>query len=222
MNYLTVDNYDIPYQIEKKKNKNTYFYFRKEGYIQINLSRYQSKKVVLNYIKEHSDKFINKLKSTTTEIIDPTKDFLLLGTTYTISIHDLETLNFDTVNKVVYTPTSDINNPIIKDFYKQEMMSIINDLSIKYMDNPYIDISNIVYQTRYTTSRHGSCNAKKRKVNLNLNLIKYDPKFIEYVYLHEITHLTHQNHGPNFYDLFRKLCPNYKELKKEFKNIYRW
>ena len=61
MDYLTVDNYDIPYKIEKKKNKNTYFYFKQEGYIQINLSRYQSKKIVLNYLKENSDRFIKKL-----------------------------------------------------------------------------------------------------------------------------------------------------------------
>ena len=221
MEYLRVNNYDIPYVITKKKNKNTYFYFRNEGYIQINLSRYQSKKIVINYLKENSDKFIKKLQSTTIDTIDHTKEFLYLDKVYIINIVAQDFLSLDFENAVVRIPTSDLNSLIIKDFYKREMMSIINRLVSKYMDNSHVDISNVIYKTRYTTSRHGSCNAKKRRINLNLNLVKYDPKFIEYVFLHEIAHLTHQNHGHLFYELFEKLCPNYKTLRKEFKKIYR-
>lgn len=221
MNYLTVDNFKIPYNITKKKNINTYFYFKKEGYIQINLSKYQSKKIILEYIKENSDKFIEKLKSTTIEVLDETENFLYLGSIYKIIIGPQEVLIIDDVNGLVHTPTNDLNSLVIKEFYKLGMMSIIKILVSKYMDNPFVDISNVHYQTRYTTSRHGSCNANKRRINLNLNLVKYDPKFIEYVFLHEISHLSHQNHGPMFYDLFQKLCPNYKALRKEMKKTYR-
>lgn len=220
MKYLKVKNYDIPYVITKKNNKNTYFYFKKQGYIQINLSKYQTKKVILEYIENNSDKFIKKLKKSTINPIDETKEFLYLGHVYMISIEKQDSVILDTENDVIHTPTSDLNSPRIKEFYKREMMSIINKLAAKYMDNPYIDIANVTYRTRYTSSRHGSCNASKRKINLNLNLVKYDPKFIEYVFLHEIAHLKHQNHGAGFYDLFEKLCPNYKVLRKELNKVY--
>jgi predicted metal-dependent hydrolase len=221
MDYLVVDNHEIPYIITKKKNKNTYFYFRNEGYIQINLSRYQSKKVVLNYLKNNSAKFIKKLNDSTTPTIDSSKEFLYLGSVFQISIEKQDYLCLDPESDIVHTPTSDLNSPVIINFYKTQMISIINRLVLKYIENPYVDISNVTYKTRYTTSRHGSCNAMKRRINLNLNLVKYDEKFIEYVFLHEITHLKHQNHGPDFYELFEKLCPNYKEIRKEFKKIYR-
>ena len=41
--------------------------------------------------------------------------------------------------------------------------------------------------------------------------------YTEYVFLHEIAHLVYPNHSKDYYNLLEKLCPNYKEVRKELK-----
>jgi len=206
MKFLEVDQTKIPYNITKKRNKNTYFYFKKEGYIQINLSTYQTESDALNYIINHKQKFIYKLANPKTKKPLNENEFLLRGESYNIVVKDEDMITF--VEDTVYLPSKDITAPIIKSFYKKEMMKVLQSLHKKYQNNPYVDFSGVTYKTRYTTSRHGSCNARKRNINLNLHLIKYDVLYIEYVFLHEIAHLRHQNHGSKFYSLLEKLCPD--------------
>jgi len=44
-------------------------------------------------------------------------------------------------------------------------------------------------------------------------------ELIDYVILHELCHLRHRNHGPNFYKLLEEVCPDYKVLRKELKGV---
>ena len=63
-------------------------------------------------------------------------------------------------------------------------------------------------------SRWGSCNYVKRYINLNTELIKRTPFEIEYVVLHELTHLKYPNHGKGFYRYIENYMPNYKMAEK--------
>jgi len=61
-------------------------------------------------------------------------------------------------------------------------------------------------------TRWGSCNYVKKYINLNVELIKRTPFEIEYVVLHELTHLKYPNHGKGFY--VERYMPNYKVAEK--------
>lgn len=63
-------------------------------------------------------------------------------------------------------------------------------------------------------SRWGSCNHVKRYINLNTELIKRTQFEIEYVVLHELTHLKYPNHGKGFYRYIENYMPNYKMAEK--------
>ena len=54
----------------------------------------------------------------------------------------------------------------------------------------------------------------KRYINLNTELIKRTPFEIEYVILHELTHLKYPNHGRGFYNYIERYMPNYKVAEK--------
>ena len=62
----------------------------------------------------------------------------------------------------------------------------------------------------------GSCSSKK-KITLNLELIKYSQEAIRYVILHELCHIKYMNHSKNFWNLVEKYMPDYKQVKREFK-----
>ena len=62
----------------------------------------------------------------------------------------------------------------------------------------------------------GNCSSKK-VIKINQKLIHYDIKLIEYVCLHEITHLKYMNHQKQFWSYIKKIMPDYKKKKKALK-----
>jgi predicted metal-dependent hydrolase len=64
--------------------------------------------------------------------------------------------------------------------------------------------------------RWGSC-SNKGIVTLSTELIKLSDLYIEYVITHELCHLKHHNHGPNFYKLLTEMYPDWKTVRKELR-----
>ena len=52
-------------------------------------------------------------------------------------------------------------------------------------------------------------------MTLNSRLIHTPIECIDYVVMHELCHLKHQNHGREFHELQKYFTPNYKEIKKK-------
>lgn len=65
------------------------------------------------------------------------------------------------------------------------------------------------------TSRWGSCTPKTGRIRLNLQLGLMDPQFLEYVLVHELTHLWESGHGRAFRERMSLVLPNWKELRRE-------
>jgi predicted metal-dependent hydrolase len=66
---------------------------------------------------------------------------------------------------------------------------------------------------RAQRSRWGSC-SRAGAIALNFRLIQM-PAFVrDYVLIHELMHLRQQNHGPRFWALVERACPNYREAER--------
>ena len=61
--------------------------------------------------------------------------------------------------------------------------------------------------------RFGSCSAKN-SICYSWRLMLYSKEAIDYVVVHELAHIAHKNHGPQFYALIEKYLPDYKEREK--------
>ncbi len=57
-------------------------------------------------------------------------------------------------------------------------------------------------------SNWGSCSAKGN-INLNVRLMMLPEYLRDYVILHELSHLVHQNHSPQFHALLERLCADH-------------
>lgn len=69
------------------------------------------------------------------------------------------------------------------------------------------------WQTKYMTSRWGTCNTQSGKIWLNLQLAKKTPQCLEYVIIHELVHLIEKNHNEHFVSLIDKFMPMWREVK---------
>ena len=63
----------------------------------------------------------------------------------------------------------------------------------------------------------GSCDNKKR-IRLNFRLIMLPEDCINYVCIHELSHLLHLNHSQKFWNTVAKYMTNYKIIKKQMKD----
>ena len=70
------------------------------------------------------------------------------------------------------------------------------------------------WQSKYMTTKWGTCNTSKRKIWLNLQLAKKPIECLEYVILHELAHLKVKNHGPDFVAILDLYMPYWRECKK--------
>ena len=72
------------------------------------------------------------------------------------------------------------------------------------------------------SSRYGSNSLKSHALSFQFELVYFSYDIIRSVVVHELAHEFQRNHGPKFYDIVYKYCPNYWELKSKLKRgIYR-
>jgi hypothetical protein len=60
----------------------------------------------------------------------------------------------------------------------------------------------------------GSCNQHRRSVNLNWKIVSFPPEIIDYVIIHELSHLRFADHSKRFWAEVEKTCPQWRERRK--------
>ncbi len=67
---------------------------------------------------------------------------------------------------------------------------------------------------RQMKTRWGSCNVKTHHININLALLKKPPECLEYVVVHEMTHILEPSHNQVFWDYMTRFYPDWKRVRK--------
>ena len=67
-------------------------------------------------------------------------------------------------------------------------------------------------------SRWGSCSTLGN-LNFNYRIIFLPPHLQAYLIIHELCHLQHFNHGPEFWSLVAQTVPEYKTHRREIRRI---
>lgn len=70
------------------------------------------------------------------------------------------------------------------------------------------------WQSKYMTTKWGTCNPTSKKIWLNIQLAKKPIECLEYVILHELAHLKVHNHGPEFTAILDQYVPYWRDHKR--------
>jgi len=93
--------------------------------------------------------------------------------------------------------------------YQKEVDHLYETVIRKYnIDKPVIAIKKM-------KTLWGSCTPEKNKITLNEYLLKANTRCIQYVVLHELTHLLYPNHSSEFYNFMTIHMPDWKDRKKQ-------
>lgn len=102
----------------------------------------------------------------------------------------------------------------VKKYTDEEFLNII-----KVSVNKYSSLMNLfpnkvkIKDMKYAW---GSCTSNKN-ISFNSELIYFEKEIIEYVIVHELSHLKYMNHQKEFWNLVERYIPNHKYLRKELK-----
>ncbi len=72
----------------------------------------------------------------------------------------------------------------------------------------------VTWKIRKMKSQWGSCNWRKRLITLNAELARVPRELVEYVVVHEFTHLKAHDHGPGFKALMDARLPGWRQLRR--------
>ncbi len=125
-------------------------------------------------------------------------------TAETITI-DFTHSKFHITTPIKYSDT-ELNNAI-ENFYKHKATEKIIPLTKKWAK--IMDVVPEHISFRYSKKRWGSCSSTNR-ISYNYHLVKLSSSLIEYVVVHELAHITFENHSKDFWKLVHKHLPDYK------------
>jgi len=106
----------------------------------------------------------------------------------------------------------------LKDWYKKESEKVILKSLEKCKENSKTMEKLIpnVLKVKEQKKRWGSCTSKGA-IYINSKIVMARPKAIEYILVHEFSHLVHMNHSKDFYKLVESIMPEYKKEEEWLK-----
>jgi len=106
---------------------------------------------------------------------------------------------------------------LIESWYRKQARELFEEIVERYVK--IIDKKPLKLTVRKMKTKWGSCNFNTSHIILNLELIKKPKECIEYVILHELSHLIYPNHSKEFYNYLAIYMPNWKERKEKLNKL---
>ena len=219
---------NLEYELVRSKIKNMYILIR-NGKVIVKAPNNISENRIKDFINSKEEWINKKLKEFEKKSFKEKsyvsgEVFKVLGNDYILNIEygDFEKASVNLDNSYINIcisencETEKIKELIEKMYYKVALMIV--DKSVNMWKN-ILKIAPDVVVIKKLKTAWGKCNSK-RKITINPDLMKYDQRVIDYVVLHEFCHLRYMNHSKDFWNMVGKFMPDYKDLKKELKNVY--
>ena len=209
---IELDNEEYDVIIDRKRStRNTYIRVRENLDIYVTCNLLTSDRYVINLINNNEKKIIKMINSMKKKQ-EKEEYFYYLGKKYDLVYLNKKGITFGEEKVFV---NSDFN---LDKWYKKEAEKIFQ-IELDKMYNSFI--YKIPYPSGLTIrkmkTRWGVCNVKTKKITLNLELIKKDIKYLDYVIVHELSHLLYANHSRDFWNCVGDNYKDYKKIRKELK-----
>lgn len=197
--------------IKKRTTKNTYMRVKEDGKIYVTTNSLITNKKIISILETH----IKQLTSMA-DIQEKKKayqeKFFYLGKEYRIILTNDKDVYIGT-DKVFLGRTVDLTK-----WYKKQAEMLFQERLDYYYKCFSRKIPYPKLKIRTMKSRWGVCNTKEKTVTLNLELMKKKIVYLDYVVVHELSHLVVANHSESFWKVVEENYPNYKKIRKEIKD----
>lgn len=106
---------------------------------------------------------------------------------------------------------------LLDGFYRVELRKIIPQYIAIYQEKMLVNVAE--FQIKKMKTRWGTCNSKVRRIWISLELAKRPIECLEFIIVHEMTHLLERKHNKRFYALMDKFLPSWRECEKQLRQL---
>ncbi len=113
----------------------------------------------------------------------------------------------------VSTQTSKANREkLLNQWYREQLLALAEDMIIKWQ--PIIGKEVKECRIKNMKTRWGTCHITDARIWLNLRLAQYPESCVEYIVVHEMTHLHERLHNKRFHALMDGFLPDWRNRQK--------
>lgn len=213
----------IPIEVYKKNIKNMHLYVKPpDGHVTVSAPLSMSDMAIerfvrtkTSWIKKQVAKFDNQSRQSEREYVSG-EAFYVWGKQYYLqteygSKNSIVLSGDKAILTVRKESTAEQRENFTREWYRELLKVEIARLFPKWEKTTGLKASG--WQTKYMTTRWGTCNTKTGKIWLNLQLAKKTPECLEYIILHELVHLVEKKHDEKFVALMDRYMPMWREVK---------
>jgi predicted metal-dependent hydrolase len=117
---------------------------------------------------------------------------------------------------LLYVPAGtddDARLAVLQRWQREQLRQRIPGLLVQW--EPVIERTVAKWSIRRMKTKWGSCNRETGHIWFNLELAKKHPACLEYIVVHEMTHLLERNHGARFAKLMDKFLPEWRARRDD-------
>lgn len=176
----------------------------------------------LGWIKKHKKKFASQEREAIREYVSGESHYLW-GKQYRLQVYRSKKSKVEIKNKRLIELY--IQNPedtskkekLMKEWYRQKLKKEIPVVLAKWQKKIGVTVDS--WDVRQMKTRWGSCHPVKKKIMINLELIKKPHICLEYVMVHEILHIIESSHNHIFLGLMDRYMPDWRLYKEQLNRI---
>jgi len=171
----------------------------------------------ISWVKKQKKRFEEQPRQTKRQYITG-ESYYLWGRRYRLDVRYSNTGNqvYLTSGKLIFQvrkeSTLSQRENILTEWYRKQMKQIVPDVLAKCEN--IVGIRANEWRVKNMRTKWGTCNIEKKRIWLNLQLVKKTPECLEYVIIHELVHLLERNHNDKFCEYMNCFCPNWREIKE--------
>ena len=216
----------ISVKIIKKDIKNMHLYVKPpDGHVEVSAPQHLSDDSIamfvrtrVGWIKKQQEKFRVQPRQTEREFISGETLYVwgkqfFLQVEYSNRGNALELSGDRAILTVRKESTPQQRENYINEWYRERLKAEIEKRLPKWEDLTGLHCSS--WQTKYMTTKWGTCNTSTGKIWINLQLAKKPFECLDYVLLHELAHLRVKDHGAEFTVILDEYMPFWREIRKK-------
>lgn len=171
----------------------------------------------LGWIKDQQRKFIEQERETPREYIERESHYLW-GERLLLQVTEKEAPpTVEVKQKKLYltvrpdTP-QEKREEILEEWYREQLKAAAEPLIAKWEQKMNLTLQK--FFVRRMKTKWGSCNPNKQTIRLNTELAKKPRECLEYIIVHEMTHLFERTHNERFIQLIDDFLPGWRARRE--------
>lgn len=222
---MNIDGLEI--EVERKSIKNMHLsVYPPDGRVHLSVPDYLTEGDVRSYviskwewIRKQQDEIAAQARQTQREYVSGENHYYF-GVRYRLRVsyvtsgaNSVEVRGNTMTMRVRKDSTVERRAELMTEWYREQLKEYIGPLVERWAEK--LEERDVTWQIKSMKTLWGSCNARRRSLLFNLELARVPKECIEYVVVHELTHLKIQNHSKVFEFLLGQQIPNWMSLRKK-------